>query len=142
MDGSRLGVVRTENQTADTGVNQGSRTHGARLNCSKELAVTQTVVREIQSGLTQGDDFGVGGGIVIGQVAVPATSEDAALTDDDGSDGDFSGFEGALGRAQSLLHPEFVGPDLVGPEVELVDRRLVVRRQWRSPLAVAERWNR
>ena len=133
MDGSRFGIVRSVNQTTDTGVNQGSRTHGARLNCSKQLAVSKTVVGEILCRLTQGDDFGVGGGIVVGEVAVPASSEDAATTDDDGSDGDFAGFESALSRAQRFLHPEFVGPGFVRLGLKLIRSRLVARRQSSHP---------
>ena len=131
MDGSRLGIVRTIHQAADTGVNQCSRTHHARFNCSKQLAVAQSVIPEVSPSFTQGHDFGVGGGIAVGEVAVPASSDDAATMDDDGPDRDFASFESALRRAQGFFHPEFVRRTCVGVDFEWFRRRLVGRRQLR-----------
>ena len=86
-----------------------SRAHGARLNCSKQIAASETVITEVPSGLAKRDDFGVGGRVVVGEVAIPSAADDAAVADYDRPYGNFAGFEGALGAAQSLLHPEFVG---------------------------------
>jgi hypothetical protein len=66
------------------------------------------------TGLAQGNDLGMGGGIEVGDVAIPSAADDAALAYNHGADWNFSGFERALGRAQSLLHPEFVGGDCHG----------------------------
>lgn len=116
MDCSGLGVVRAVYEAADAGVNERARTHGARLNCSKELAVSETVVTEVLTGFAEGNDFGVSGRVVVGEVAIPAAPDDAIAVHDDGSHGDFASLECALGRAQSLLHPEFVGVELGGVE--------------------------
>jgi len=87
MNGAGFRVVRSVYETRDTGVNCGSRAHRARFNCSKQFAVAKAVITEVSSGLAQGDNFGVRGGIGIGQVAVPASPDDAAGVDNDGSYG-------------------------------------------------------
>jgi hypothetical protein len=61
------------------------------------------------TGLAQSYDLGVGGGIGVADVAILAAADDASLAYDHRSHGDFSGFECALRRAQSFLHPQFVG---------------------------------
>jgi hypothetical protein len=127
MNGSRFWVIGTIDQAADTSVNQGSRAHGARLNCNKQVAVDQTVVSEVGSRFAKRNHLGVSGGIVVGNVAIRAASDDASLMQDDGADGHFSGFEGTLGAAKRLFHPEFVGPEFVGS--------WLMRRQWQSPMA-------
>jgi hypothetical protein len=114
MNGSRFGVIGSIDQAADTSVNQSSGTHGARLNCNKQIAVDKAIVTQVLTRLAQGDNLGMGGGIVVNNVAVGAAADDASLMHDDGTDRDFSGFEGALGRAKRLFHPEFVGAEFVG----------------------------
>src|SRR5580658_5873930 len=109
MDRTRFGIVRAVDQTLDAGMQQGARTHGARFNCSKQLAVSKTVVAESGTRLAQGDDFRVGGGVEFGDVAVPASTDDASPADDNCADRYLSGLERALGGAQSFFHPEFVG---------------------------------
>lgn len=109
MNRSSFGIVHTVNQTTDASVNECPRTHGAGFNCSKQVAADQAMIAKNLASFTKGDDLGVGGGIVGGEIAIPATSDDAAVEDDDGADGDFASFEGALGGAKGLFHPEFVG---------------------------------
>src|ERR1035438_1575005 len=99
MNGSRLGIVRTVHQASDAGMNQRSRTHRARFNCSKQFAVAQTVITEVLSRRTQRDDLGVRAWIVVAQVAIPAPSAHASAIHNHGSDRHFSAFEGALSRA-------------------------------------------
>jgi hypothetical protein len=65
------------------------------------------------TGFAQGDDLGVGGRVGGGDISVPSPSHDPAVADDDRSDRDFSGFESALGAAESFFHPEFVCRRLV-----------------------------
>jgi hypothetical protein len=89
-------------------MHHGAGAHGARFNCNKQVASGEAMVAERGTGFAQGYDFSVSGGIVVGDVAVPSAADDALIMDDYGSDGDFSGFEGALGGAQGFLHPEFV----------------------------------
>jgi hypothetical protein len=49
------------------------------------------------TGLAQGNDLGMGGGIEVGDVAIPSAADDAALAYNHGADWNFSGFERALG---------------------------------------------
>ena len=106
---SRLGIIRAVDQAFDTRVHQGSGTHRARLNCSKQFAVAEAMVTNDCTGRAQSDDFGVSSGVVVGEIAIPAAGDDLALADDDGADGNLSGFEGALGGGEGLKHEEFVG---------------------------------
>ena len=89
-------------------MHQGACAHGARFNCSKELAVSQTVIAQVGARLPQGDNFRVGGGIGIGEVAIPASANDLAGTNYDRPDGNFARFQGTLGGAEGFLHPKFV----------------------------------
>jgi hypothetical protein len=51
----------------------------------------------------------VGGGVGIGDVAVPTPADDASVANDDCADRDLAGFERALGGAEGFFHPEFIG---------------------------------
>ena len=66
------------------------------------------MVTQSGTGFAQGDDLGVGCGVAVGEVAIPAAADDAVSAYDDCAHGNFAGFEGALGAAQGFLHPEFV----------------------------------
>jgi hypothetical protein len=103
-----LAVIRAVHQSVNAGVHQRSGTHGARLNCGKQFTVFQTVVTDVGTGFAQGDYLGVGSGIGIRDIAVPAAANDSTPAHDDRPYGYFSRFEGALGAAQSFLHPELV----------------------------------
>ena len=89
-------------------MHQGTCAHGARFNCSKELAVSQTVIAQVGARLPQGDNFRVGGGIGIGEVAIPASANDLAGTNYDRPDGNFARFQATLGGTEGFLHPKFV----------------------------------
>ena len=54
------------------------------------------------------DNLGVRGGVVAGEVAVPAFGDDLTVVDNDGSDRDFAGIERALRGAESGFHEELV----------------------------------
>ena len=114
MHGPGLGVVRAIYQAPDAGVHQRPGAHGARFNCNKQFAAFQTMVTNGCTGFAQGDDLGVGRWVGGGDIPVPSPSHDPAVADDDRSDRDFSGFESALGAAQSFFHPEFVCRRLAG----------------------------
>jgi hypothetical protein len=106
---ARFGIVRAIDEALDPGVHQRSGAHWARFNCSKQVALGEAVVTDGCTGLTQRDDFGVGGGIVVADIAVPAASDNSSVAYDHRSYRDFAGFEGALRGAQGFFHPEFVG---------------------------------
>jgi hypothetical protein len=105
---ARFGIVGAVYQALDPGVHQGSGAHRARFNCSKQIAAGQAMVTESCTGFAQGNDLGMGCGVVVGEVAIPAAADYALSAYDDCAYWNFAGFEGALGGAQSLLHPEFV----------------------------------
>jgi hypothetical protein len=109
MDRACLGVVGTVHEAAEASMNRGSRAHGARLNCSKQFAVAEPVITEVLSGFAQRDDFGVGRGIVVGEIAIPSPTDYSPVADDHRSHGHFARVQGALGAAECLQHPEFVG---------------------------------
>jgi hypothetical protein len=66
------------------------------------------MVAELRTGLAKGDNFSVGCGVGVGEVAIPALAYDLALMDDDGTDRNLARFERALRRPKGLFHPEFV----------------------------------
>jgi hypothetical protein len=109
MHCARFRIVRTVYQALNARMYQRSGAHGTRFNCSKQLAFRQTMVAERRSGLAQRHDLSVRRWIGIGDVEIPSPANDAAFADDYCADGDFSGFERALGGAEGFLHPEFVG---------------------------------
>src|SRR6202042_3460765 len=84
------------------------RAHGARFNCSKQLAAAEPVITDVLPGLAQCHDFSVRSGIVIVKITIPSTSNDTALAHDHCSDRPLPGLEGALGATEGLFHPELV----------------------------------
>ena len=113
-DGARLRVISAVNQAFEPGVNQRAGAHGARLNCSKQLAAFQAMVAEGGTGFAQRDDLGVRSGIAIGEVAVAAAADDLAVAHHHRAHRNFSRFQRALGSAESFLHEKFVGAAFVG----------------------------
>jgi hypothetical protein len=99
------GVVRAIDQPPDSGMHQRTRTHGARFNCNKEVAVFQTMVANGGTGFTQGYDLGMRRGIRILDITIPSTPHDSPIPYHDGTDWNFSLLQSALGAAQSLFHP-------------------------------------
>jgi hypothetical protein len=78
IDGAGFRVVRSVDQAAEAGVNCRSRAHGARLNCNKQFAGAETMITEVLSRFAEGDHFGVRGGIVVGDIAIPSASYNLA----------------------------------------------------------------
>jgi len=122
VDRTGLGVVGTIDQTLDPRMDQGTGTHGARFNCSKQLTVLQAVVTNEYTSFAEGNDLGVGRGIAAGEVAVPALGDDFAGGNNHRAHRDFPGFEGTLGGAKSGFHEEFIG--------SVVGRGRTVVRRW------------
>jgi hypothetical protein len=108
MNGSRLGVVRTINQSADSGMHHCSGTHGARLNRGIELAIAQAMVADRSSGLAECENLSMGGRIGISNVAIETSANDLSRTHDHCAHRNFSGVKRTLGGAQRLLHPQFI----------------------------------
>jgi hypothetical protein len=106
-------VWGTVNHAPEPGVNHGTSAHGARFNCNKQLAVSQAMVADRRARLAQGENFRMGGGIVIEDVAIVTSAYDLAVADNDRADGNFSRFEAALRQTKRFLHVEFVGHEFV-----------------------------
>src|SRR5579864_9356381 len=94
-------------------MHHGAGAHGTRFNCNKQLTVSQTVITNGCTGFAKSDHFGMGGGVGVGDVAVPSAATDLAIADHDGTDRDFVRFQSALGAAEGFFHPEFVGAKTV-----------------------------
>jgi len=108
VHGAGFGVVRAVNQAPNAGVNQRARAHRARLNCSKQIAVSQAMVADRGTRFAQGNHLGVSGRVGIGDVAIESMANDLAIVNDHCADGDFSGLKRTLRGTQGFLHPEFV----------------------------------
>src|SRR5258708_13225710 len=106
MNSARLWVIGTIHQTADASKNCRARAHGARLNCSKQFTVDEAVITEVSSRLAQRHDLSVSGCIVIDEVAIPSSSNHAALANDDPSHGHLARLHIPLGPAQRFFHPK------------------------------------
>jgi hypothetical protein len=109
-------IVRTIHQTLNPGMHQRPSAHGARFNCSKEVAAFQAMVTNGSTGLPQRDDLGVRGWVHVRNVPVPSAANDAAIADDDRAHRYFSSFQRALGAAKRFFHPQLVGVTFVGRE--------------------------
>ena len=108
MNRTRFRIIRAIDQPLQTGMNHRARAHRAWLNCSKQLALAQTMVTDVFTGFAKGYDFGVSGGIGLRNISVPPSAYNPAVTYDHGSYRYLAGFHRTLGRAEGLLHPEFV----------------------------------
>jgi hypothetical protein len=108
MHRARFGIIRAVYQALDPCVHHGSSAHSARFNCNKELAMSQTMVTNGSTGFAQSDDLGVRGWVGVGDISVPSAADDAAIAHHDRAHRNFSSFEGSLGAAERLFHPEFV----------------------------------
>jgi len=86
-----------------------SGTHRARFNRSKQFTVAKAVVTEVCTGRPQSDNLGVRAGIRVGEITIPAASDDAAVEHHNCADGNLARFQCALGSAKRFFHPEFVG---------------------------------
>jgi hypothetical protein len=97
MHGACLRVIGAVHQTAEAGMNCGSRAHGARLQRSKQFAVDEPVITDVSSRFAQRHDFGMSCWIVVGEVAIPASSNHASFAQNDGPDRYLARIECALG---------------------------------------------
>ena len=100
-----LGVPGAEDDAVDARGEDGPGAHGAGLEGDDERAAAQSPRAQGAGGFSQGDDFGVTSGVVVGFAAVPASTDDATVgVDNDGSDGDVSRFTGAICQEKGLAH--------------------------------------
>jgi len=105
MNGSCLWVICTVYQATNAGVDQGSRTHRARFNCSKQVALSETVITQVRACFAQRDDLGMSGWIAVRKVAIPPAADNTTTVHDYRPHGHLSDLQCSLGRAQCLFHP-------------------------------------
>ena len=108
MDRSRFRIIRTVYQSFEASMNQGACAHGARLNRSEQLAVSHTVIAQVCPSFAKSDDFCMGRGIGVSEVAVPAATDDLAATHDDCTYRNLSPVERPSRSSESLFHPKLV----------------------------------
>ncbi len=104
--GAGLGVGGGVEEAADARVKNGAGAHGAGLERGVEVAVEQAVVAEGAAGGAEGEDFGVGGGVLIGNDAIVGSSDDLIFKDDDGAYGDFACSLGEVGLGDGFAEVE------------------------------------
>ena len=110
MNGAGFGIVRPINQALDPGMHQGAGAHGARFNCNKQLALSQTMVTNGSTRFTQRNNLGVRCRIRILDVPIPSLPHDISVAYDDGSNRNFPHFQRSLCTTKGLFHPQFVRP--------------------------------
>ena len=69
-----FGIAGSEDEPGQPGVQHGTGAHGAGLKGAHQGAAEQAVVAECTPRLAQGNDFGMGGGVVCAQDLVVATA--------------------------------------------------------------------
>ena len=125
VDGAGFGVGAAVDEAREAGLDDGARAHGAGFEGDVEGAVEEAPALEGFAGLAQGDDFGVGGGIVVGFAAVEAAADDARgfagrVMDNESADGDFARSGGLAGEDKSVGHPARIILQGVGRHLVLV----------------------
>jgi hypothetical protein len=78
-EGPGLGVVASVDDARDTSVHEGARAHRARFERRKKRGAVQPPRSEASSGLSQSDDLGVRGGIVVDLATISSAADHGAL---------------------------------------------------------------
>jgi len=76
--GTGLGVARGEDKARDARVEDGPGAHGAGLKRAEEAAPEESIVAEREAGGAEGDDLGVGSGVVRAKDLIVANAENFA----------------------------------------------------------------
>jgi hypothetical protein len=71
--------------------------------------VFEAVVSEVETGLAEGNDLGVCGGVIVAEDAVLAAADDLVLMDDDGAYGNLAICFGVIGFCDCFAEVGFVG---------------------------------
>ena len=132
--GAVFGGEAAEHDAAYARVHDGARAHGAGLFGDVEVAVRKAPVLDGGFCLGDGEHFSVGGGVLELLDLVVGARDDAALADQDGTDGDFVLGAGTVGEAQGFAHEIFVAleiDDAVFHEIGVKGGRSVAQK-WRG----------
>ena len=104
-----LVVVRAEHKPPQLSEHDRPGALGARLEGHVERAVVEAISAERRHSLLDGEQFGVGGGVVAGDRGVVRPGNDDAVAGDDGADGHFVELDCQLGLGERRLDPGEVG---------------------------------
>ncbi len=99
-----FGVGRAVVDLVDAGEDDSAGAHGAGLERDVEARAFEPPASEVGGGLGDGQDLGMGRGVLEDFALVVGFADDLAVVDDNAADGDLPGLEGLLGFAQSGLH--------------------------------------
>ena len=106
--GAALLLPRAEDHGGDAGVDDRAGAHGAGLEGDGEGAALQTPVAQSGTGLADGLDLGVGGGVAVLLATVAAPSDHGAVRPrDDAADLHLALFGGLTGQLQGEGHGFF-----------------------------------
>lgn len=89
-DRPTLGIVAAVHQARNTGLNDGARTHAARLDGDIQYRSRETVVAKYTGRFPQDHNLGMRGGVAIADGAIAGTGDDLAIVDEHGADRDFT----------------------------------------------------
>jgi len=103
-DPATFGIVGAIDEPRDTSLDDGARAHAAGLDGDVERGISKAVVAKKAGGFAKGDDFGVSGGVAVADRAVTGKSEDLAVMDEHGADGDFAGGSRGACFGERCLH--------------------------------------
>jgi len=103
-DGAAFGVVGAVDQAGNASLNDCAGAHAARLDGDIERCISEAIVAKEAGGFAEDGDFRVGGGVAVANGAVAGASEEFAVADEDGTDGNFAGGGCGAGFGESLLH--------------------------------------
>ena len=99
-----FGVGRAVVDLVDAGEDDGAGAHGAGLEGDIKARAFEPPASEVGGGLGDGQNLGMGGGVLEDFALVVGLADDLPVVDDDAADGDLPGRIGFLGFAQSSLH--------------------------------------
>ncbi len=89
-NGTSFGVVGAIDETRHTGLDDGARAHAARLDGYVERRIGKAVIAKKAGRFAEDDDFGVSCGIIVADSAISGASDGLAVSDDDGTNRNFS----------------------------------------------------
>lgn len=104
MDRAALGLVRSINQAGDAGLQHCAGAHGAGFDGDVKSSAEQAVIAEAEGGVTEGENFGMRGGIAVSDGPISGARDDFFVEDQDCADrnfaapGGFAGFEKRFGH--------------------------------------------
>jgi hypothetical protein len=108
-DGAAFGVVGAIEEAGDARLDHGAGAHGAGFNGDVESGIEEAVIFHLLGGSSEGHDFGVCGGVAVGNGAIAGTDDDATVEDNHGANGHFAALGRFAGFIERRLHEGDVG---------------------------------